>query len=347
MAGSASSEGGKDGRGRLRSALHSAVPSHFNDPFGLAMRILRSGDRDAFAAVLQAALRLGLAPLDAALAALSPAAGADAPTGPLLFVTGPPRSGTTLLYQLIVRSLPVAYLTNLASLMPRSAAAGAFPLTASIANRKVRLESYYGRTRALSGSSDGLEFWDAWVGPDRSAVPSAIPPEAARAMRRFFAVFEARSGRPVVCKNNNLLAYAHLVAEALPTAHFVCLTRDPLYLAQSLLKARRDIHGDEAVGYGIAGTGSAEPADPVDDVWRQVRFYDSLTADQRARIGPGRFSTVSYEHLCEDPAGTVGKLAAAVFGFTGIAAEIPPLRPMQRQTLADETFRRLSDRRPP
>ena len=39
--------------------------------------------------------------------------------------------------------------------------------------------------------------------------------------------------------------------EELPTARFVCLRRDPLYLAQSLLKACRDIQGSSDVSYGI------------------------------------------------------------------------------------------------
>jgi hypothetical protein len=337
---------GNGRRGRLRSTIHRAVPSHFNDPIGLALRIVVSRNPDALAAAFQAALRLALTPADAVLSLVPRSAGRTDPKGPVVFVTGPPRSGTTLLYQLLIRSLPVAYVTNLASLMPRSAARGAFPLTAAMVNSRVRAESYYGRTRALSGSSDGLEFWDAWIGGDRLRVPTAIEPDAAQAMRRFFGMFEERTGRPVLCKNNNLLAYAHLVADALPTARFLCLTREPVYLAQSLLKARRDIHGSDSVSYGIADQSGAGTDDPIADVWRQVGFYERLTADQRARIGADRFLMVSYEHLCEDPTGMIRNLARSAFDIDGLTVEIPALRPMKRQTLPDETFRALMAGRP-
>jgi hypothetical protein len=343
---------GERHRHGLRGALHQAVPSHFQDPVGLALRILRSGNRDARAALLQAGLRLGLWPLDAALAALGPARGAaahDAPHRPVLFVTGPPRSGTTLLHQLMIRSLPVAYLTNLASLLPRSAAAGGFALTGAIANHRVRLDSYYGRTRALSGPSDGLEFWDRWLGPDRRRVAAAIEAAAAQDMRRFFARIETATGRPVVAKNNNLLGSAHLVADVLPTARFLCLTRDPLFLAQSLLRARCDIHGTESVSYGMEPAADAarrKTDDPFADVWRQVRVYRDLAERQVARLGPDRFHVVRYESLCADPAAALRTVARDMLGLDTSVAPIDPLRPSARQSVSDAEFARLAQARP-
>lgn len=331
--------------GRARALLHRAVPSHFHDPFGLTLRILRSGSPDARAALLQAGLRLVLSPVDLVLAAGAPAQDGAGPRKPVLFITGPPRSGTTLMHQILIRSLPLAYVTNLASLLPRAAAAGAFPLAGAVANRKVRLDSYYGRTRSLSGPSDGLEFWDQWLGADRRAIPDRLLPGAAEAMRRFFGRLERAAGQPVVAKNNGLLGSAHLVAEALPTARFLCLRRDPLYLAQSLLKARQDIHGTSEISYGIEGRQSEAAADPVEDVWRQVRFYEGLAETQQARLGPERFVTVGYEDLCENPTEVVQRIARDVFGFRDPVAGLPPLRPSKARRLESGVFERLEQKR--
>ncbi|MCB2134352.1 MAG: sulfotransferase, partial [Rhodobacteraceae bacterium] len=249
-------------------------------------------------------------------------------------------------HQLLIQNLPVAYVTNLASLMPHSAAAGAAPLTASIANASVRLQSYYGRTRALSGPSDGLEFWDRWFGPDRRAVPTQIPPEAAAAMRFFFGRLEQKTGRPVVAKNNNLMASAHLVAEVLPTARFVCLRRDPVYLGQSLLKARKDIHGTSDISYGIDDLASAPnmPVDAVEDVCRQVRFYDELQQRQAARLGRDRFIVIGYEDLCRDPAAVVKRLGHDILGLTSDVRPIAPLSASRTRNLDNDEFRRLAER---
>src|SRR5690606_21792278 len=54
----------------------------------------------------------GLRPLEAALVARGAREAEAAP--PPVFVVGPPRSGTTLVYQLLVRRFRVAYLSNLA-----------------------------------------------------------------------------------------------------------------------------------------------------------------------------------------------------------------------------------------
>ena len=344
-------ESGIQGRAtwHRRLLLHRAVPNHFQDPIGLTLRILRSGNPDALSAMVHAGAKLGFFPIDAVLsrAARPRAPEAVEPSRPILFITGPPRSGTTLVHQALIRALPVAYLTNLASLLPRSAEAGGFPLTAAIANERVRLESYYGRTRALSGPSDGLEFWDRWLGPDRRAIPSDIAPAAAQEMRRFFGRLELLSGRPVVAKNNSLLGSAHLVTEVLPTARFVCLRRDPLFLAQSLLKARRDIQGSSTVSYGIdeSGPDSTRHADPVEDVWRQVRFYTKLEARQMQRLGKGRFFVVSYEEFCADPSTVARRIGQSVFGFDDIVCDIEPIPPRRRRILGDDEFERLARNR--
>lgn len=334
--------------GGLRAQLHQAVPSHFQDPVGLAVRVLRSRDADGLSALFQAGARLVLSPADAAWSRLASDPHEDdaGPSRPILFVTGPPRSGTTLLHQSLIRALPVAYLTNLASLFARCAVAGGYPLTGALDNGRVGLASYYGRTRSFSGPSDGLEFWDRWLGADRRAVPSCIAPAAAREMRGFFGRLERRSGRMIVAKNNNLLASAHLVAEALPTARFVCLRRDPLYLAQSLLVARRDIQGTSDVSYGIDDVGAAgePPDDPIADVWRQVGFFQELEASQVRRLGSDRFLIVSYEDLCADPLSVVRQIGKDVFGIDDVSADLEPLEPRRRRTLPDDEFERLARR---
>ena len=96
----------------IRAFLHRAVPSHFKDPVGLALRIVKSKNTDAWSAVLQAMARLALFPVDGVMSHMvgNPEKAHMAPTHPVLFVTGPPRTGTTLLHQILMRSLPVAYI---------------------------------------------------------------------------------------------------------------------------------------------------------------------------------------------------------------------------------------------
>jgi hypothetical protein len=291
------------------------VPGHFNDPVGLAVRLLRTGDPAAWFARAAAAAGVAAAPLDALLQRAerryleSPAQAKL----PLLFICGPPRSGTTVVYQTLVNHLPVAYLSNLTALFPRS------PLTAQrLLGRFLRrpdstARSYYGRTAGLNGTNDALYIWDRWLGADRRRPPQSLSADAQSDMRRFFAACGRLFGHALVNKNNNLNASAHLVAQCLPEAHFICLARNRRDLAQSLYRARCDIHGAPDQPYGLdANCGLT--ANPVRSVCEQVAWFERLAIEQRQRIGEKRFWIVQYEDFCRDPSDLVRRVANEVLG---------------------------------
>jgi|KBSSwiStaDraftv2_1062776.scaffolds.fasta_scaffold514507_2 hypothetical protein len=143
-------------------------------------------------------------------------------------------------------------------------------------------------------------------------------------MVKFFNAYEAWSGLPLVAKNNNLNASASLVAEVLPDCYFLCLTREPVFLARALLRARRDIHGREDEGYGLTAPGG-HSADPVEDVCRQVIFLEQLSLKQQARIGPTRFRLISYEGFCRAPAATLKLVAEEMLHLPVPPAGFPNL----------------------
>ncbi len=333
----------------LRRALHKFVPAHFHDPFGLAARLIRSGNEAARFAMVSAALGPLCLPLDLLLKARERRLydSASPPTRPIILVCGPPRSGTTLTAQVLIRNLPVAFINNLTSLFPRS------PLTANRLfgkipqARDVGYESYYGKTTRLSGPNDALYLWDRWLGADRTVIPDHLAPSAILDMRRFFGAFEQLYGAPLVAKNNSLNATARLVAEALPTARFLCLQRDPVYLAQSLLRARRDIHGGEESPYGLADA-AEDVTDPIESVCRQVEFHEGLVRRQLEAIGADRFWIIPYETFCANPFATVERVAVEGVGVAYRSEwRDPELRQFEvanRRRISEESFERLEHR---
>ncbi len=235
---------------------------------------------------------------------------------PLIFICGAPRSGTTLAEQVLIEHLPVDFINNLTAVFPRS------PLTANRLFRPAApapgaaYHSYYGKTVGFSGPNDGLHLWDRWLGKDRTRARTSLTPKEQRDMRRFFGAMQRASGRPTLVKNNNLNACASLVAEVFEQAVFICMTRHPLFLAQSLLRARMDIHGAEDFAYGLTGGSSSRsgPSNAVEDVCRQVLYHERLAQEQQSRIGDRRFWIVQYEAFCRDPAALVEAVALKVLG---------------------------------
>ncbi len=277
------------------------LPAQTGGMASLAWRLLKTRDPAAQFAMLSVALGVAATPLDLLLQVAEGRLYARAPDAclPLVLVAGPPRSGTTIVAQTLIAHLDVAYFNNLTAVFPRA------PIVANrIFGRFLRpatsFHNYYGRTSGLSGVNDALHIWDRWLGPDRTRVPDEITDQQTLEMRRFFGALEASSHKPVVNKNNRLNTCAHLIAARLPQSHFLCLEREPVFLAQSLLQARHDIIGDSTVPYGVDSEGSRLD-DPVGDVCRQVRFHREMVLRQLEAIGRSRFWLVSYERFCEEP----------------------------------------------
>lgn len=331
-----------------RRLLSHIVPTHFRDPVGLAKRLVKTGDPAAHFAMRSAAAGLATTPLDLLLRPFENRLLRNAPRRkhPIVFVCGAPRSGTTVVAQTLINHLPVAYFDNLTSVFPRS------PLTATRLLRRKRREatsieyhSYYGKSTKWGGPNDALYLWDRWLGDDRAAIPTKFSERTARDMRRFFDAAEAVHGRALLNKCNNLNTFAHLVAEVLPEARFVCTTRDRRYLAQSLFKARTDIHGDPNVPYGLAEREAAGGAvDVYDDVCRQVLFHERTIERQRAMIGPKQFRIVPYEKFCAEPKRLVDLLRRDVFDLPPSDEHIPPFEPANYRKIDAGDFDRLASR---
>jgi hypothetical protein len=212
------------------------------------------------------------------------------------------------------------------------------------ANQDITFNSFYGRTTKLTFPNDALYFWDRWTGHDRKAIPTELSPETRRAMVSFFGAFEKYSGQPLVNKNNSLNTYAHLVAEAMPNAHFICLDRDAVFLAQSHLVARRFIHGDERTPYGVRGENELA-ANPIEDICRQVLFHKKQIRAEQEAIGAERFTILPYEDFCARPAHWVGFFSEKILGknlnVSKLANDLPPFEAANKPKIEAETLKEI------
>jgi hypothetical protein len=316
------------------------VPPNLQDPFGLAWRILRSQDRAAWFSAGTAALSAVTIPLDLALEPFERRLyrQAQVPTRPIVLVTGPPRSGTTIVAQMLCHHLPVIYFNNLTALFPRS------PIMANrVFGRRLRPprtidRSYYGRTAGLAGSNDGLHLWDRWMGHDRYVVPTRLAPEAADAMVRFFGAYEHAFGRPMVIKNNALATGAALIARTLPTVHVLFVRRQAALNVQSVLRAREVLQGtrDRPYGVGDPQRRAGGPGGPIEDVCAQVLYHEREGAQQRAAIGARRAWVVDYEDVCRAPDALVARVATDILDLrvdrAALRQALPPLPVSERVT---------------
>jgi hypothetical protein len=292
------------------------------------------------------AFNRGLAPLETALSD-----GGDASLRhPPLFIVGAPRSGSTLLYQLVVERFDVAYLSNrhcryfgAPSFAQRIAGSRVEDRTASYA-------SVHGQTAGDAEPSECGPFWYRFFrkSPQYTPLDEADPAQLRRLRAAVRALGDA-AGRPPVFKNLVCSLRLGPIGAAFPEARFLFVRRDLGDNAASLLAARKRIHGDYAAWWSVEPPGIEElrSLPPQEQVVEQVRAVEAVIQADRDALGPERFLELRYEDVCDDPRQAL-RDAADFAGAGGIALlprrEVPErfdrpapssLEPELREALAD------------
>lgn len=310
---------------------------NFRNPLGLVYRMLTSGKRAAWSALFREGLGKLAIPLDMLLS-VSESKKLKATTNesfPIVLIVGPPRSGTTLIYQVLGYSLDVTYPNNLGGLLPRS------PITASriATKRRAEFQNFYGQTARMSGPNDAFHIWNRWLGSYRYTARMDLSEAEVEEMQRFFQTWTATHKKPFLNKNNRNAECANMLAESLPSSYFIAVRRDPVCVARSLIKAREVVQGDKTVGWGLQCQEEHSNEDPlgyVHDVCDQVQKNDQSLTDQLSKIDPQRVIEVTYESFCNDPDECIRQIADRIPGLA--------LRPEARQFGPDEFQQSTSQR---
>ena len=330
------------------------IPPNFHDPIGLLTRIVRSRDPAALFAIVSTVLSALATPLDCALAPWERRlyALAAQPQLPIVIVTGAPRSGTTLVSQVLRAHLPVGYFNNLTAVFPRAPIVANRMFARLLRPRPPTYHSFYGRTRGFAEQNDGLHLWDRWLGEDRYAPPVKLDASVTEDMRRFFAAYEAILGKPLLTKNNALATTASTIARALPTSHFVVVRRDLPYAAQSILHAREVVQGSRTVPYGVSDPQHrvvrTDAASPIEAVCAQLVYHERRMHEQHEELGPTRFHIVEYEAFCREPERLVERVGREILGITvdtaAVRAALPAFRSTNRVTVSAAEFAEIQSR---
>jgi len=330
----------------IQDFFHRYVSAQFHDPFGLFLRLIRTGHPAAYFAMATAGLGIAVTPLDMLLEVFERRLykNASRPSKPLIFVCGAPRTGTTFFTQVLINNLPVGYFNNLTSVFPRSPIIANQIFGRFLSPKALTYDSYYGKSLYFSGPNDALYIWDRWFG-DRAVIPTSLSDADREDMNRFFAAYEQFLQKPIINKNNNLNTYAHLVADVFEDVHFICMTRDPLFLAQSLLKARQDIHGNIHEPYGIDSPYHAHPEDYIESLCEQVLFHEQVIREQQRIVGEDRFWIVQYEEFCRHPEIIVKRVSEEILGIPvsmdELQAKLKPFSASNTLRMDSEVFEAL------
>lgn len=241
---------------------------------------------------------------------------------PILFIVGPPRSGSTLLFQLLTDRYRVSYPTKLWCRLARTPLGGPARTACALALRRQRGHGYqhssYGhvvRGGPLAPAECGTVFHrDLPVGRSESGQAAEPLHSLPRDLRQLARV----SDQPVVAKNLVVGSWLHSVATAFPEAIFIHIHRDPFFNAQSIFLARRERSLPFTTDWGPVPR-SRRPAERAGEpglaAWQVIGMNQQVQADLRAYVAAERRYTVQYESLLAEPTETLRAIAEGAGGL--------------------------------
>jgi hypothetical protein len=225
-----------------------------------------------------------------------------------LFIVGSGRSGTTLVYEQVIRAIGGYYFTNIEDKI------GTSPLVSRIAH------SRFGRGWKRVIPSEGYRIWDMLMSPalddcSGSAFEAALADTALHARLRDFVNRRLRmhGRRLFINKNTRNSARVRLLAAAFPTARFVHIVRHPLAAVNSLLQVA--FWKDMPVWFK-GGQATHELARNRTEEVRlaaQVWVHETEAISRAFATIPGeRCVNISYEEYVEAPAAHLDRIASLV-----------------------------------
>lgn len=268
-----------------------------------------------------------LAALNQTLAA-APTPAPRTPTRPVVFVVGPPRAGTTLLHQCLAATGGFGYVSNAVARFHQAPWIGVRiqrALAPVLGEGAPRFRSRAGHTEGWDGPHEFGYFWERHFPFADHHEPA--PAELAAVGERLtteLGWIEQAHGKPLLFKNVILDFVIGALADALPTARFVCARRPWIDVAASILRLRREFYGTEDAWFSVRPRRAAALASrpPAEQIAAQLADVARALSLGRERLG-ARWRDVDYADLCARPRAVIGGLLNAWGVEGGDATRMP------------------------
>ena len=221
-----------------------------------------------------------------------------------IFIVGAPRTGSTLLFQTMLRQFKAAHISNLMALAPSQMIKIAIicKRMGYLYTRGVK-ESTFGYVPGIQSPNEAGLIAETWFGRSLSET------DTSRVRRTFNALSEIFYG-PVVMKNMINSLRLKFVRSVLPECRFIYLKRNPLYTAQSIILVRRKFLGDDALWWSTKPPGyeTTLDHDPCYQVIWQVVSIEKIIEDALKAV-PELIYVIDYDEFRQNPADTIDALA--------------------------------------
>jgi hypothetical protein len=244
------------------------------------------------------------------------------PRWPPIFIVGPPRSGTTLAYQVFVVGFFLSYFSNLSDNFFHCPGISAITLCKlGIKDPPICFSSYYGTTRGWHAPSQGNIIWRRWFGSDYGFIGSGqLSVSQIRELRGTVALVERAYGSPFINKSQGNCVRLLPLAETFPNLVIVKINRDPLAMTQSILNGKMELFGDANKWFSVKPKmyETIRHYEHFQQVRAQVRCLEDDINETIKATGRERVFEISYEGLCNSPRYILKEFSEFYSDLTGV-----------------------------
>lgn len=231
---------------------------------------------------------------------------------PPIIIVGAPRSGSTLLYQVLTTYYRVSYISNFhAKFYGSPAIVEQISRLLNPVDFTSNFTSYYGKTQGKNSPSECGEFWYRFFCRKPPYVPiEDSDPQSLNRLRASIHAFTNISNKTVILKNLYCSLRLQPIAAAIPECLFIVIRRNPVKQGHSILTARKKVNGDYHAWWSVEppAIDKLKLLPPHQQVVEQIfDVYQLIDSDQK-KIGPDRFLHLSYEDFCRDTRSTLQRV---------------------------------------
>jgi len=218
---------------------------------------------------------------------------------PLIFIVSPPRSGSTLTYQILSRGTKSLCLTNIWNLLYSIPLIGGL-LSKKRSNLGISFDSDRGFVPGIFGEAEGLRFWKYWFGQGLEEKDDLILVKRVGYIKKVFGRL-IKEDYPFVSGYLGHSFSINNLRKLFPGVIFLYIKRDKLSNIYSMYKTGKDFEWF-----------SLKPKEwedalklPIHD--RFVWQYNRITEKIEAEIRHADTLIVNYEEICKDPKAFLNK----------------------------------------
>lgn len=234
----------------------------------------------------------------------------NSPKLPIIFIVGAPRSGSSLLYQILTNTKNFNYISNFSSRFWDAPQVGLKIEKILNTRESVNLSytSNYGKTEdGLNSPHEFMFFWDKWFaqGQEEQELPQELLNKIdTNKFKKEVAEIEEVFGLPTIFKSQFWLTLQiEFLYSLFPNSIFISTSRNPLYTAQSILMGRYSILGDKNKWWSIKPKNYNELIKQswAEQIIGQVYWTENKMNSSLQMTPNSKKILTSYTELCEYP----------------------------------------------